>query len=162
MLKVRRKAGDGNDFGPVDVKEGDAYAIKKSKPIEGMKHRYVFPLFIVVIQETNYDMVVRLRLREEVDILKQLKDTSDGRRGHSNVLRYIDSWEQDGLLFIQTELCALGSFGRFLWDYGRKFPRLDEARVWKILAELTEVSTPLSLRRCFDHSLAGAYTVLIL
>ena len=84
-------------------------------------------------------MVTRLRLREEVDILKQLAEASEGRSGHPNVLRYIDSWEQDGLLFIQTELCALGSFGRFLWDYGRKFPRLDEARVWKILAELTEV-----------------------
>jgi len=80
-----------------------------------------------------------LRLREEVDILKQLTEASEGRRGHANVLRYIDNWEQDGLLFIQTELCALGSFGRFLWDYGRKFPRLDEARVWKVLAELTEV-----------------------
>ena len=87
-------------------------------------------------------MVVRLRLREEVDILKQLTESSEGRRGHPNVLRYIDSWEQDSLLFIQTELCALGSFGRFLWDYGRKFPRLDEARVWNILAELTEVCVP--------------------
>ena len=84
-------------------------------------------------------IVFRLRLREEVDILKHLTEVSEGRRGHPNVLGYIDSWEQDGLLFIQTELCALGSFGGFLWDYGRKFPRLDEARVWKILAELTEV-----------------------
>ena len=115
-----------------------------------------------MIQYTKYDTVVRLRLREEVDILKQLTETSEGRRGHPNVLRYIDSWEQDGLLFIQTELCALGSFGRFLWDYGRKFPRLDEARVWKILAELTEVSTLLPLWRCFDDSLTVAYVTLVL
>lgn len=87
------------------------------------------------------DAVVRLRLREEVEILKLLTEASERRSGHPNVLRYIDSWEQDSLLFIQAELCALGSFGRFLWDYGRKFPRLDEARVWKILAELTEVCT---------------------
>jgi len=92
-------------------------------------------------------VIVRLRLREEVDILKHLTEVSEGRCGHPNVLRYIDSWEQDGLLFIQTELCALGSFGGFLWDYGRKFPRLDEVQVWKILAELTEVRA-LPCSRC--------------
>ena len=100
VLKVRRKAGDGNDFGLVGAEEGDAYAIEKSKPIEGAKHRYDVPLFLVIIQETNYHTVVRLRLREEVDILKQLKETSEGRRGHPNVLRYIDNWEQGGLSFI--------------------------------------------------------------
>lgn len=105
----------------------------------------------------NGSVIVRLRLREEVDILKQLTEASEGRRGHPNVLRYIDSWEQDSLLFIQTELCALGSFGRFLWDYGRKFPRLDEARVWKILAELTEVRVLLPLRHFSDRFPAGVY-----
>lgn len=103
-----------------------------------------------MIRQAKDVTVVRLRLREEVDILKQLTEASAGRRGHPNVLRYIDSWEQDSLLFIQTELCALGSFGRFLWDYGRKFPRLDEARVWKILAELTEVRASLPLWRFSD------------
>ena len=53
MLKVRRKAGDGNDFGLVGAKEGNAYAIKKSKPIEGVKHRYDVPPFLVIIQETD-------------------------------------------------------------------------------------------------------------
>ena len=100
-----------------------------------------------VARDAEESAVVRLRLREEVDILKQLTEVSEGRRGHPNVLRYIDSWEQDALLFIQTELCALGSFGGFLWDYGRKFPRLDEGRVWKILAELTEVCA-LPYSRC--------------
>ena len=102
-----------------------------------------------------------MRLREEVDILKQLTEASGGR-GHPNVLRYIDSWEQDTLLFIQTELCALGSFGRFLWDYGRKFPRLDEARVWKILAELTEVRALLTLWYFSDHTPTGVYLPLML
>lgn len=31
---------DDDDFGSMNVKDGDVYAIKKSKPIEGMKHRY--------------------------------------------------------------------------------------------------------------------------
>ncbi len=48
----------------------------------------------------------------------------------------MDSWEEDETLYIQTELCELGNFAHFLWEYGRAFPRLDEARVWKIIAEL--------------------------
>lgn len=146
VLKVQRKADDDDNFDSVGAKPDNVYAIKKSKPIEGVKHRYVFPLDRLA-GEAKGGIVARLRLREEVDILKQLTEASDGLRGHPNVLRYIDNWEQDGLLFIQTELCALGSFGRFLWDYGRKFPRLDEARVWKVLAELTEVCALPYFRR---------------
>lgn len=43
VLKVRRKAGDGEHLGIRNVKDDDLYAIKKSKPIEGVKHRYVSP-----------------------------------------------------------------------------------------------------------------------
>jgi len=85
----------------------------------------------------------RLRLREEVDILQHLSQAAydcglNGR--HPNVLSYIDSWEENEMLFIQTELCESGSLARFLWEYGRVFPRLDEARVWKIIADLSNVS----------------------
>ncbi|OAX44090.1 hypothetical protein K503DRAFT_861674 [Rhizopogon vinicolor AM-OR11-026] len=89
------------------------WAVKRSKPFEGPRHR--------------------LRLREEVDILAQLS----ARGAHPNVLTYVDSWEQDDALFIRTELCELGNFARFLWEYGRTFPRLDEARVWKIMVDLS-------------------------
>lgn len=74
-----------------------------------------------------------------MDILQHLSQASV-RRGAAqqpNVLAYIDSWEQDDALYIQTELCELGNFARFLWEYGRAFPRLDEARVWKIFADLS-------------------------
>nr|VWO98310.1 Map kinase [Ganoderma boninense] len=102
----------------------DVFAVKKSKRFEGVKHR--------------------LRLREEVDILKHLSDAAARSpdttvrlaRRHPNILGYIDSWEEDETLYIQTELCELGNFAHFLWEYGRAFPRLDEARVWKIMAEL--------------------------
>jgi len=40
VLKVRRKADD--DFGSMNAKDDNVYAIKKSKSIEGAKHRYVF------------------------------------------------------------------------------------------------------------------------
>lgn len=84
-----------------------------------------------------------LRLREEVDVLKHLSEaalsSSVGGR-HPNVLAYIDSWEEDEALYIQTELCESGSLARFLWEYGRVFPRLDEGRVWKIIVDLSNVS----------------------
>ncbi|EIW62905.1 uncharacterized protein TRAVEDRAFT_141457 [Trametes versicolor FP-101664 SS1] len=116
VLKVRYK----------DMSRGDiVFAVKKSKRFEGAKHR--------------------LRLREEVDILKHLSDAvmrstdaavrASGR--HPNILGYVDSWEEDETLYIQTELCELGNLAHFLWEYGRAFPRLDEARVWKITAELS-------------------------
>ncbi|KAJ8481685.1 hypothetical protein ONZ51_g5847 [Trametes cubensis] len=116
VLKVRYK----------DSSRGDTvFAVKKSKRFEGVKHR--------------------LRLREEVDILKQLSDAAAQSadpsirvaRRHPNILGYVDSWEEDETLYIQTELCELGNFAHFLWEYGRAWPRLDEARVWKIMAELS-------------------------
>ncbi|KAI0260808.1 hypothetical protein BC834DRAFT_898433 [Gloeopeniophorella convolvens] len=95
---------------------GDISAVKKSKQFEGVRHR--------------------LRLREEVEVLQHLARTAGGA-AHPNVLAYLDSWEQDDALYIQTELCECGNFARFLWEYGRAFPRLDEARVWKIVADLS-------------------------
>ncbi|KAI0645348.1 hypothetical protein C8Q79DRAFT_964213 [Trametes meyenii] len=116
VLKVRYKKASRDDT---------VFAVKKSKRFEGAKHR--------------------LRLREEVDILKLLSEAAArsldatvrtaGR--HPNILGYVDSWEEDETLYIQTELCELGNFAHFLWEYGRAFPRLDEARVWKIMAELS-------------------------
>jgi len=83
----------------------------------------------------------RLRLREEVDILQHLSQAAVGTNWpqgrHPNVLAYIDSWEEDKALYIRTELCELGNFAHFLWEYGRAFPRLDEARVWKIVVDLS-------------------------
>ncbi|KAH8108041.1 hypothetical protein BXZ70DRAFT_32242 [Cristinia sonorae] len=112
----------------------EVFAVKKSKRYEGVKHRR--------------------RLREEVEVLKHLSKAA-GNRGfgthdqtfsqahpaalgrHPNVLGYIDSWEEDETLYIQTELCELGNFSSFLWTYGKAFPVLDEARVWKIFADLS-------------------------
>lgn len=112
VIKVRRKEGD----------DGEVYAIKKSKRFEGIRHR--------------------LRLREEVEVLKHLSQVSVSSGGprHPNVLAYIDSWEEDEVLYIQTELCESGNLARFLWEYGRVFPRLDEGRVWKIIVDLSNVS----------------------
>ncbi|KAE9394907.1 kinase-like protein [Gymnopus androsaceus JB14] len=114
------QVGSG-EFGKVlkvRVRDGNSecFAIKRSKRFEGAKHQ--------------------LRLREEVETLQQLRDISGGQR-HPNILAFIDAWEEDEQLFIWTELCEGGNFANFLWEYGRVFPRLDQARVWKIVAELS-------------------------
>ena len=77
-------------------------------------------------------------MMEEVDVLKHL--SSNGRSIHENILGYVDSWEQDGHLFILTELCDFGNFAHFLAEYGLHFARLEEARVWKIFSDICSVS----------------------
>jgi mitosis inhibitor protein kinase SWE1 len=100
-------------------------------------------------------------------VLKHLSDSASREGlygGHPNVLAYIDSWEEDEALYIQTELCESGSLSRFLWEYGKVFPRLDESRVWKIIVDLSNVSNLSGLVggeliicplfRAFDSSMA--------
>ncbi|KAH8119125.1 hypothetical protein DFH11DRAFT_1539989 [Phellopilus nigrolimitatus] len=107
-IKVRFKHGHG--------REDRVFAVKKSKRFEGNRHRF--------------------RLREEVEILQHLS-TSAGPGFHPNVLGYVDSWEEDDQLYILTELCEYGNFAHFLSEYGHNFARLEEARVWKILADIS-------------------------
>jgi len=113
VMKVRGKTG---------LAANQVWAVKKSKVFEGTRHR--------------------LRLREEVDVLQHLSEAAAtaGYRmeRHPNVLGYLDSWEQDDTLFIRTELCELGNFAHFLLKFGRSSPKLDEARVWRILADLSD------------------------
>lgn len=112
------------------------YAIKKSKPYEGAKHR--------------------LRLLEEFDILRHLSSGNTPRRSRSvslswpsapmeapnvNVLHFVHAWEQDSMLCIQTELCELGNLSDFLFEFGSKYNRLDEPRIWKVLSEIGNVSS---------------------
>jgi hypothetical protein len=98
-------------------KDGRLFAVKRSKPFEGVRHRR--------------------RVLEEVDILRHL---SQGQDGHPNVLRFVDAWEQDGRSLILTEMCELGNLADFLMEWGERFARLDEARVWKIASDLCHVS----------------------
>lgn len=90
------------------------YAVKKSKtPYTGVRDRD--------------------RRLEEVRVLRELK-------GHDHVIRFVDSWEEDRFIYIQTEYCDNGSLDKFLDLHGSK-GRLDEFRVWKVMIELLLVST---------------------
>ncbi|KAF1810792.1 kinase-like protein, partial [Eremomyces bilateralis CBS 781.70] len=87
------------------------WAVKKSKrPYSGMKDR-------------------ENKLRE-VEVLRAL-------RGHDHIVRFADSWESKGYLYIQTEYCENGNLKDFLTQAGYK-ARLDDFRIWKILLELSE------------------------
>ncbi|KUI72799.1 Mitosis inhibitor protein kinase wee1 [Cytospora mali] len=63
----------------------------------------------------------------EVRILQTL-------RGRPHVLQYVDSWEKQFHLYIQTEYCEEGSLSDFLGTVGSA-GRLDDFRIWKILVE---------------------------
>lgn len=76
------------------------------------------------------------RLWEEVEVLRAL----NARGGHANVLDFVDGWDEDDHLFIQTSLCAMGNLATFLNEYGRLFDRLGEAQVWKIVTDVADVS----------------------
>lgn len=89
-------------------------AVKKSKhPYTGVKDRQ--------------------RRIHEVDVLKSLKDSD-------HIISFMDSWEEKNHLYIQTEFCEEGSLDMFLAQAGLK-ARLDDFRIWKILLELSLVSS---------------------
>ncbi|KAJ9615200.1 mitosis inhibitor protein kinase swe1 [Cladophialophora chaetospira] len=72
----------------------------------------------------------RQRKIHEVDVLKAL-----GQSDH--IVTFVDSWEEQGHLYIQTEFCEEGTLDVFLAQVGLK-ARLDDFRIWKILLELSQ------------------------
>ncbi|KAL2256817.1 hypothetical protein VTK26DRAFT_1075 [Humicola hyalothermophila] len=67
---------------------------------------------------------------QEVNILQSLSHSS-------KVVQFLDSWEHNGYLYIQTEYCSEGSLDAFLKEVGQS-GRLDDFRIWKILMEAAE------------------------
>lgn len=74
----------------------------------------------------------RERRLREVDVLKVLANSD-------HIISFMDSWENYGHLYIQTEYCEEGGLDVFLAEVGLK-ARLDDFRIWKILLELALVS----------------------
>jgi mitosis inhibitor protein kinase SWE1 len=98
---------------------GQIYAVKKSK------HPYYGPK----------DREAKLG---EVRILQALTHAD-------HVVRYVDDWEHNFHLYIQTEFCEEGTLDKFLSNVGRG-GRLDDFRIFKILQDLCLVS-PISLSK---------------
>lgn len=73
----------------------------------------------------------RQRKLKEVEALKVL-----GRSDH--VVGFVDSWENENHLYIQTEFCEEGTLASFINQKGSK-ARLDDFRIWKIMLELSQV-----------------------
>lgn len=99
---------NGTPGTPPTPSQARVFAVKKTRlPFFGAKDR-------------------EAKLRE-VNILKAL-------RGYPHVLQYVDSWEKQFHLYIQTEYCEEGSLSEFLGNVGSA-GRLDDFRIWKILVE---------------------------
>ncbi|KAH6641729.1 hypothetical protein F5144DRAFT_590923 [Chaetomium tenue] len=86
------------------------YAVKKLLPFQGV-----------------HDRNTKLR---EVAVLQSLCHCS-------KVVQFIDSWEHNKHLYIQTEFCSEGSLDGFLKSVGQA-GRLDDFRIWKILLETAQ------------------------
>jgi mitosis inhibitor protein kinase SWE1 len=113
VYKVAQPANTGFLNGSSPPSPRKAWVVKKTKkPYTG-----------------NRDRQKKLR---EVEILRTL-------RGQNHVLEFLDCWEAEHHLYIQTECCENGSLDKFLAEAGNK-ARIDDFRVWKILLELTMVS----------------------
>lgn len=115
---VQSTLGQG-EFSQVDKVEdkvdGCLYAVKRmKKPYSGPRDR--------------------LRRLEEVDILSHLSQGG----GHLNIIMLVDSWEEAGSLFIQTELCPCVDFSSFLQHNSNMGGSLEEARLWKVFKELSD------------------------
>jgi mitosis inhibitor protein kinase SWE1 len=75
----------------------------------------------------------RERRLQEVEILRALRNSD-------RVVRYEDHFEVNNHLYIQTEYCDNGNLARFLMDEGYN-GRLDDFRIWKLLLDLSIVSS---------------------
>ncbi|CAF9903192.1 MAG: hypothetical protein GOMPHAMPRED_000124 [Gomphillus americanus] len=72
----------------------------------------------------------RIRRLQEAEILKTL-----GSAEHT--LWYLDHWEYQDHLYIQTEYCEEGTLHSFLLRAGQS-ARLDDFRIWKIMLEISK------------------------
>jgi len=90
--------------------DGDLWAVKTGKAFTGPKNRQ--------------------RQLEEVMILRKLSKAC-----HPHIVKFADSWEQSGRLYIRTELLECGDLARYLSSVS-EMGGLGEGRVWKVLAEL--------------------------
>lgn len=107
------------------------YSVSSSRP----SSRGSLPEKVWAVKRSRYPYTGnkdRQRKIQEVDFLKAL--------GHSDhIVTFVDSWEEQGHLYIQTEFCEEGTLDVFLAQTGLK-ARLDDFRIWKILLELSVVS----------------------
>ncbi|WOO81533.1 Membrane-associated tyrosine- and threonine-specific cdc2-inhibitory kinase [Vanrija pseudolonga] len=98
-----------------------------------VRERHGEGIFAVKRTRGVFDGVkARLRHLEEVDILRHLSNPPN-----PHVIHFVDAWEQNRQLFIQTEACV-GSLAAFLAVFGEEHERLDEGRVWKLVRDLSD------------------------
>lgn len=73
-----------------------------------------------------------------------------------HVVQYVDSWEHNFHLYIQTEFCEEGTLDKFLATVGCG-GRLDDFRIFKILQDLCLVSGCTLLPACNERFANAGY-----
>jgi mitosis inhibitor protein kinase SWE1 len=106
-----------------------------------VQERHGEGLFAVKKTRNVFDGVKdRLRQLEEIAVLRHLSQTPN-----AHVVKFVDAWEQNRQLYIQTEACV-GSLAQFLEVFGHDNVRLDEGRVWKMARDVAD-----GLRHIHSH-----------
>lgn len=109
------------------ISHPSVYSVSSSRPSSRGSHSEK----VWAVKKSRYPYIGtkdRQRKIHEVDVLRAL-----GKSDH--VLGFVDSWEHNAHLYIQTEFCEEGTLDIFLAHMGQK-ARLDDFRIWKILLEL--------------------------
>ena len=73
-------------------------------------------------------------VRGEADLERRLEEirTAQELGNHPHCIRYVAAWHQEGVLFIQTELCEAGSLRDYLDRHGSAVP---EDTLWRFLTD---------------------------
>ncbi len=123
---------------------GDIFAVKRGKAFSGAKDRWVWRMrgrSMPTTDPPSQLYLSRQRQLQEVDILQTLNS-----HPHSHVVEFHEAWEQNQQLHIRTAFADCGDLATYLLSIADA-GGLDEIRCWKVLTEMTCVSSPLSLRR---------------
>ncbi|PSN61527.1 kinase-like protein [Corynespora cassiicola Philippines] len=87
---------------------------------------------VTVVKKSNKPFTGQFDRRKKMREVEALKAV----RGNEHVLRYIEHWEFESNLYIQTEYCEGGTLKKFI-EPNFHPDRLDDFRIWKVLLELS-------------------------
>ena len=129
-------------------KSARIWAVKRGKPYLGAKDRWVIRLGsnIEYLLIAPFLGICRKRQLEEVKVLETLAKTAN-----PYVLQFQEAWEEKEQLHIRTNLAGCGDLATYLNSIG-DVGGLDEGRCWKMLFELTSVSSQKRMTISCTHS----------
>ena len=110
QIKILGEGSFSHVFKVLCNSDGKFYAVKKTK------HSYIG------LRDRNKKLL-------EIKVFKQLGD-------HPNCLRLHEAWEEEGFLFMRTELCERGSLKQLIDESHSRSESLPEAQIWSFVADI--------------------------